>query len=77
MLAQAAAAGAGIALIPRFLIEPELANGTLVSPLPISLRSEGAYYLVAPVTNFESRALQQVRAWLLEEAAVQRGDAVD
>ncbi len=38
MLAQAAAAGAGAALLPSFLIEPELASGALVQVfnLPMS-----------------------------------------
>ncbi len=69
MLAQAAAGGAGAALIPRFLIEPELASGVLVSPLDISLASEEAYYLVSPAEVPESRALRHVRQWILEEAA--------
>lgn len=72
MLAQAAAAGAGIALIPRFLIEPELASGALVSPLPVSLRSEEAYYLVAPLYAPKSGALDKLRQWLLEEATTER-----
>lgn len=69
MLAQAAAAGTGIALIPRFLIETELADGQLVSPLPISIRGEGAYYLVLPTGRPVSSALSSFRTWLLEEAA--------
>lgn len=69
MLAQAAAAGTGIALIPRFLIETELADGQLVAPLPISIRGEGAYYLVLPSGRQMSTALSSFRTWLLEEAA--------
>lgn len=72
MLAQAAAAGSGIALIPRFLIEPELAAGTLVAPLQVTLRSEEAYYLVYPERRTEIAALRHVRAWLLEEAGMVR-----
>jgi LysR family glycine cleavage system transcriptional activator len=68
MLAQAAAAGSGIALIPRFLIEPELAAGSLVSPLPISLSNEEAYYLVSPADRPNSPAFEQVREWMIEEA---------
>ncbi|HEY0315749.1 MAG TPA: LysR substrate-binding domain-containing protein [Sphingomonas sp.] len=72
MLAQAAAAGSGMALIPRFLIEPELAAGTLVTPLPIALSSEEAYYLVYPERRIEITAFRHVRAWLLEEAGARR-----
>jgi DNA-binding transcriptional LysR family regulator len=68
MLAQTSAAGAGIALIPRFLIETELADGTLVSPLAIPFESEKAYYLVLPESRPLSTELQQFRAWLLAES---------
>lgn len=68
MLAQAAAGGAGLALIPRFLIEPELAAGTLVCPLPIPLRTEAAYYLVTPAGRTRSPVLDKVRDWMLAEA---------
>ncbi|NOW44950.1 DNA-binding transcriptional LysR family regulator [Novosphingobium sp. SG751A] len=68
MLAQAAEAGAGIALIPRFLIEDELASGALVSPSPIALENENAYYLVFPSSEASRSSLNDFRAWLLEEA---------
>ena len=68
MLAEAAAAGAGLALVPRFLIEAELADGQLVSPLPIPSRGNGAYYLVLPENRPVSPTLANFRAWLLEEA---------
>lgn len=51
MMAQAVAAGAGAALIPRFLIEPELASGSLVVPFDIALKNDHAYYLVRPLTK--------------------------
>jgi DNA-binding transcriptional LysR family regulator len=72
MLAQAAAAGAGIALIPRFLIEPELASGALVSPLPLVQSGTEAYYLVTPEDQPDSKALDNFRDWILKEAAVER-----
>jgi LysR family glycine cleavage system transcriptional activator len=68
MLAQAAAAGAGLALIPRFLIEPELADGTLTVPLHIALRTEEAYYLVLPQDRSLSVRLAQFRSWIVSEA---------
>jgi LysR family glycine cleavage system transcriptional activator len=68
MLAQAAAAGAGFALIPRFLIEPELADGTLAVPLHIALRTEEAYYLVLPNDRPLSVRLAQFRSWIVSEA---------
>jgi DNA-binding transcriptional LysR family regulator len=73
MMAHAAAAGVGAALIPSFLIAPELAAGTLVSPLDIRLRSDEAYYLVRPAWRPMSTTLRDFRAWLLAEARRQAG----
>jgi DNA-binding transcriptional LysR family regulator len=63
IMAQAAAAGAGLALIPRFLIEPELAAGTLVEPFAHRLKSRSAYWLVH-AKGPGSPALSRFRDWL-------------
>jgi DNA-binding transcriptional LysR family regulator len=63
MAAQAAAAGAGLALIPRFLIEPELAAGTLVEPFAHRLKSKAAYWLIH-AKGPASPALVRFRDWL-------------
>jgi DNA-binding transcriptional LysR family regulator len=68
MLAQAAAAGAGVALIPSFLIEPELASGALVCPFPIPSTGEEAYYLVYPPDRLSHSAFGLLRDWILDEA---------
>lgn len=68
MLAQAAAAGAGAALIPSFLIEPELSAGTLVCPIEIPLSTDEAYYLVYPEAAAANAPLARFRAWIDEEA---------
>lgn len=72
MLAQASAAGAGVALIPSFLIQPELDAGTLVIPFARPLSSEQAYYLVYPadalVPGAASGPLTQFRDWMVEQA---------
>ena len=68
MMAQAAVAGSGIALIPRFLIEPELAAGTLISPFPHVLESDQAYYLVHRQGDVRP-ALANFAAWLVEQAS--------
>lgn len=72
MLAQAAMAGAGAALIPSFLIEPELASGALVRPFAQAAPEAGAYYLVYPPERIASEAFRQFRDWMLEEAAAER-----
>lgn len=68
MLAQAAVAGAGAALIPSFLIEPELASGALISPFPGAAPDLGAYYLVYPADRLENAAFCRFRDWLLTAA---------
>jgi LysR family glycine cleavage system transcriptional activator len=72
MLAQAAAAGAGIALVPRFLVESELADGALVCPFDIALPSRQAYFLVYPYSHIGNPSFAMFREWLLEEARAYR-----
>ena len=68
MLAQAAVAGAGAALIPSFLIEPELASGALVQVFDLPMSSQGAYYLVYPPGQRDKRGFAQLRDWIIAEA---------
>jgi LysR family transcriptional regulator, glycine cleavage system transcriptional activator len=70
-LAQAAAAGMGVALLPAFLIRPELASGALV-PLGDEVPSGAGYYLVAPEPGPRGRekpTVARFRDWLLTEVA--------
>ena len=69
MLAQAARHGMGVALIPPFLIQRELDEGSLVIALekPIA-EDDRAYYLMIPERKAESPALLAFRDWLLEQA---------
>ena len=48
MLIHTAMAGGGLALIPRLLVEDELAGGQLALAWPHALRNPDAYYLVYP-----------------------------
>ncbi|WP_420144179.1 transcriptional regulator GcvA [Sphingobium sp.] len=68
MLAQACAAGAGLALIPTFLIRPELEAGTLVIPFARPLSTDQAYYLVYPSDGPGAGPLMQFRDWMVEQA---------
>ncbi len=68
LLAEAAAAGLGIALLPLFLVERELAAGRLVRPLSGSVRSDGAYHLLAPVGAGWPRKARLFADWLAREA---------
>ncbi|MCW1382434.1 LysR substrate-binding domain-containing protein [Novosphingobium sp. KCTC 2891] len=73
MLAQAAAAGAGAALLPRFLIEPELAAGTLVVPVDRPLAQTRTYSLVHPPRAGRHPDFARFRQWILDEAAASAG----
>ncbi|HEX8595570.1 MAG TPA: LysR family transcriptional regulator [Pseudomonas sp.] len=68
MLAQATIHEMGIALIPPFLIQRELAEGRLVIANPYALSSIKAYYLMIPVRKAESASLRAFRDWLLVQA---------
>ena len=69
MLAQAAIHEMGVALIPPFLIDQELASGQLVVAHEVSLRSNKSYFLMIPERKVESPALNAFKGWIVEEAA--------
>jgi DNA-binding transcriptional LysR family regulator len=72
MLVEAARAGLGIALVPRFLVLNELAGGELLVPCDLSLREDKGYYLVYPECKQNSPLLDQFRGWLLGTATQYR-----
>jgi DNA-binding transcriptional LysR family regulator len=73
MLAQAAQHEMGVALIPPFLIQRELKDGSLVIALDRSVpNNDRAYYLMVPERKAESSALKAFRDWLLAQAASYR-----
>lgn len=72
MLAQAASQGMGVALIPPFLIQQELAAGALIVLNPRPLCSERAYWLIVPERKAAHPALTALSQWLQAQA---RADA--
>ncbi len=74
MIFQAASAGLGIGLAPRFLIEDELKSGKLINPFDIVLPETAGYYLVYPEDRAHYSPLKLFREWLLDEIG-QRSDA--
>jgi len=68
MLAQAAMHDMGIALIPPFLIQRELAQKRLVVANRNGLSSIKAYYLMIPERKVESASLRAFRDWLVKQA---------
>jgi LysR family transcriptional regulator, glycine cleavage system transcriptional activator len=75
-VAQACIAGLGVALMPLFLIDTELASGQLVEAFPHQVVSPSAYYAVAPQAKSEFRPVVAFRAWLLEEVGRYRQEIV-
>ncbi|MGL4443141.1 MAG: transcriptional regulator GcvA [Alsobacter sp.] len=67
MVAQAAVAGLGAAVVPRFLIEDELASGRLVAPFDLAIESRQSYWLVHPTGKRDRPAVAAFRDWLLAE----------
>lgn len=69
MLIEAALAGLGVALVPRFYVENELAQGKLVAPWPEGRTISKTFCLVLPEPIALSAApLRAFAAWLLDEA---------
>lgn len=69
MLISGAAAGLGIALIPKFFVENQLDQLGLVIPYETPGVSESSYYLVYPTEFSHGTPLTLFRTWLLEQAA--------
>ena len=65
-LIQAVRAGIGIGLVPRVLVEEELANGELISPGE-AIASRRSYYLLYPPRNEALPSLRAFRQWLLSQ----------
>lgn len=72
--AQAAVAGAGVALLSEVLVQHELAQGLLCIPFGPALPGL-AYHLVEPARHSASPALEAARRWLLEAAAACAAEA--
>jgi LysR family glycine cleavage system transcriptional activator len=70
MVAQAAVAGLGLAIVPRFLVEEELRSGALVIPVDRPVTGEEGYYLVYPVEKAGLPTVTAFRDWLLAECGL-------
>jgi LysR family glycine cleavage system transcriptional activator len=75
MLSEAAAQSLGLALVPRMLVERELADGRLVQVLPQAFLSDRRYHLLLPEHQPPTPALEAFAAWLVDEAALYRSQA--
>lgn len=68
MLAQAAMHDMGVALIPPFLIQHELAEQRLVIANSHQISSSKAYHLMIPERKTESASLKAFRDWVVQQA---------
>ncbi|KIC22463.1 LysR substrate-binding domain-containing protein [Leisingera sp. ANG-Vp] len=67
-ITQAALHGLGVALMPDYLVEQDLATGRLVALHGEAAETEGAYYLVWPERKSGAPALVKFREWLAGKA---------
>jgi LysR family glycine cleavage system transcriptional activator len=63
-MAEAAALGFGVALLPAFLAEAEFGSGRLRPAFDRYTEVDGAYHLVWPQVRTPSRSLQKLLKWL-------------
>lgn len=67
-ITQAALHGLGVALLPDYLVEQDLAAGRLMRVANCQPQSLGAYYLVWPIEKSGDPSLQIFRDWLATQA---------
>lgn len=63
----AALSGQGIALSSKFLVEPDLAAGRLIQPVPACLQGIADFYIVMPRKPRHPGPTETVRHWLLSQ----------
>ena len=72
MSVQAAVLGLGVALVPDFMVEEELAQSRLLQPIPQAHDSDRAYYFVVPEGREHDPLLARFGDWLARTAAEQQ-----
>jgi len=68
IIAKAATAELGVALLPKFLIKSELDKKELVPALNLPVTSSFGYYLVTPLEQLSYPPVVAFTKWLLDEA---------
>ncbi|UUX94768.1 LysR family transcriptional regulator [Aquabacterium sp. J223] len=69
MSLQAAAVGLGVALVPEYDLDDELAAGRLVVPVSHHCPSDRSYHLATPQSKRSDPVMVTFRDWLLGQAA--------
>jgi len=67
MIIMAALQGMGVALLPTYLIEDELASGSLKIVCDLPLSTNNSYYIVLPDGQGGNALLQAFQEWLLAQ----------
>jgi LysR family transcriptional regulator, glycine cleavage system transcriptional activator len=67
-ITQAAVLGLGVALMPDYLVEQDLAAGRLVPVFGPATEAPGAYYLVWPQSKSDDPSLRLFRNWVATHA---------
>jgi LysR family transcriptional regulator of beta-lactamase len=70
-MAEAAAQGAGVALLPVAMFERELSLGRLVQPFDAAV-TIGSYWLTSLKSKAESDAMRAFRLWIVAAAQTQK-----
>jgi DNA-binding transcriptional LysR family regulator len=76
LVAHAASAGLGVALLPRFLIQGEISRGELTVLSDRASASELSYYLVTPASKTHHAPIAALREWLLHVIETERLDSL-
>lgn len=69
MVIEAAASGMGVALLPRYLIEAELASGRLKVVFDLPLTTDNSYYIATPEGRQDNMLVRAFQTWLLSEVS--------
>ncbi|MCA0873378.1 LysR family transcriptional regulator [Seohaeicola saemankumensis] len=67
-ITQAALHGLGVALMPDYLVEQDLATGRLAAPCGPPIETDASYHLVWPAATRQDTALSLFRDWLSPQA---------
>lgn len=70
LLVEAVLAAQGLSLLRFSLIYELLDRGQLICPLPVWIKSDFDYYLVAPPSHFKRKKVQNFERWLDSEFAI-------
>ncbi len=69
MIIAAVRADMGVALMPRFLVDPYLQSGELVMPVPDKLKVSDSYFFSYPIHTEQAEALLIFERWLADNKA--------